>query len=348
MVFTGNPGTGKTTIARILGEIYKHLGVLSKGHMVETDRARLVAGYLGQTAIRTDEVISSALGGILFIDEAYSLTPENKDQFGQEAVDTLLKRMEDNRDDLIVVVAGYPKEMDRFVNSNPGLQSRFTKYIHFDDYSSDELTDIFLLLLKSDGYKMCQDSEEHIKQIFETMNSLRDEKFGNGRTVRNLYERTIRNVASRVVRTMPSDIQEVLQEDISIDDVRAVCVTAQRQEHEFHRHADMQLLRIALGEARLYAHGAWQFYVTEAENPEGVGCLPGVVGAFRHDALHRPAPQRAAPRQRHRFEFVGRTRRVGAVIRPGREDVGGALRAFGAHQMRDAGIVGRPPAVDRG
>jgi len=225
MVFTGNPGTGKTTIARMLGEIYKHLGVLSKGHMVETDRAGLVAGYLGQTAIRTDEVVSSALGGILFIDEAYSLTTEDKDQFGQEAVDTLLKRMEDYRDDLIVVVAGYPQEMDRFVNSNPGLQSRFTKYIHFDDYTSDELRQIFLLLLESGGHKMRLGSEDHIKHIFETMNSLRDERFGNGRTVRNLYERTIRNVASRVVSTMPSDIQEVLQEDISTDDVHAIMRT---------------------------------------------------------------------------------------------------------------------------
>jgi SpoVK/Ycf46/Vps4 family AAA+-type ATPase len=222
MVFTGNPGTGKTTIARYLGEIYMHLGVLSKGHMVETDRAGLVAGYLGQTALRTDQVISSALGGVLFIDEAYALTSEDRDQFGQEAIDTLLKRMEDNRDNLIVIVAGYPEEMERFINANPGLQSRFTKYIHFDDYSASELMQIFELLLKSSGHNMSSKSSNHLGDIFEEMDRLRDQKFGNGRTVRNLYEKTIRNVATRVIRTMPKNIKMVLPEDISIQDVHAV------------------------------------------------------------------------------------------------------------------------------
>jgi SpoVK/Ycf46/Vps4 family AAA+-type ATPase len=228
MVFTGNPGTGKTTIARILGEIYKHLGVLSKGHMVETDRAGLVAGYLGQTAIRTDEVITNALGGILFIDEAYALSSEDRDQFGQEAIDTLLKRMEDHRDDLIVIVAGYPGEMDRFINSNPGLQSRFTKYIHFEDYNANELREIFQLLLRSGGQQISNNGEQHLQEIFALMDGLRDEKFGNGRTVRNLYERTIRNMATRVIKTMPTNISEVLIEDVTKEDVYSVLRVNQR------------------------------------------------------------------------------------------------------------------------
>lgn len=222
MVFTGNPGTGKTTVARVLGEIYKHLGVLSKGHMVETDRAGLVAGYLGQTAIKTNEVIQSAIGGILFIDEAYSLTSEDKDQFGQEAIDTLLKRMEDNRDDLIVIVAGYPDEMTRFISSNPGLQSRFNKYIHFEDYNEEELRSIFGLLLKESGHYMERSSGGHLKNIFLEMDRLRGARFGNGRTVRNLYERTISNVATRVVSTKPSDINEILPADITRNDLLAV------------------------------------------------------------------------------------------------------------------------------
>jgi hypothetical protein len=200
--------------------------------MVETDRAGLVAGYLGQTAIRTEEVIKSALGGILFIDEAYALSSEDRDQFGQEAIDTLLKRMEDHRDDLIVIVAGYPDEMNRFINSNPGLQSRFTKYIHFEDYNAKELKEIFELLLRSGGQQIAKDGEQHLLDIFGLMDKLRDEKFGNGRTVRNLYERTIRNLATRVIKTMPTNISEVLMEDVTKEDVYSVLRVNQRIDDE--------------------------------------------------------------------------------------------------------------------
>jgi SpoVK/Ycf46/Vps4 family AAA+-type ATPase len=153
LVFSGNPGTGKTTVARILGKIYCDLGILSKGHLIETDRAGLVAGYVGQTAIQTKEIIEKAKGGILFIDEAYSLTPQNAGfDFGQEAVDTLLKAMEDNRDDFIVIAAGYPDLMKNFIGSNPGLQSRFNTFINFEDYNPNELLEIFLSLCRQHNY----------------------------------------------------------------------------------------------------------------------------------------------------------------------------------------------------
>lgn len=228
MVFTGNPGTGKTTVARTLSAIYKRLGVLSKGHLVEADRAALVGGYLGQTAIKTNELIDKSLGGILFIDEAYSLSSNSSsDQFGEEAINTLLKRMEDERDDLIVITAGYKEEMKGFINSNPGLRSRFSKYIQFDDYSAEELAMIFAQLLKKSGHTLSPECKDRLAFIFEAMDAMKDEKFGNGRTVRNLYERVVENLANRLANaSQDDDLFMIVPEDITIDDLNFVMGSA--------------------------------------------------------------------------------------------------------------------------
>ena len=198
LVFTGNPGTGKTTVARLLAKIYYQLGLLSKGQLVETDRSGLVAGYIGQTAIKTQEVIQKAIGGILFIDEAYTLKQNYSNDFGQECIDTILKAMEDNRDDLIVIVAGYPDLMQEFIKSNPGLQSRFNKYLTFDDYTPDELVEIFQSLC--DLYGMTADDEviAALKEKLDVLYQNRGKSFGNGRLVRNIVEKVYANQANRL------------------------------------------------------------------------------------------------------------------------------------------------------
>jgi SpoVK/Ycf46/Vps4 family AAA+-type ATPase len=198
MVFMGNPGTGKTTVARILGGLYREIGVLSKGHLVETDRSGLVAGYVGQTAIKTGEIVKSALGGILFIDEAYALAASAENDFGREAIETLLKLMEDNRADLIVIVAGYEAPMDKFISSNPGLQSRFNRYFLFEDYNTDELYAIFTALCAKNQYALSEDADKFALNLLEAMYNTRSDNFGNARDVRNLFENMVSVHADRV------------------------------------------------------------------------------------------------------------------------------------------------------
>ncbi len=198
MVFMGNPGTGKTTVARLLGGLYAAIGALSKGQLVEVDRSGLVAGYVGQTAIKTQEVIQSALGGVLFIDEAYSLSSGGENDFGREAIETLLKAMEDHREDLVVIVAGYTEPMEGFLSSNPGLESRFNKYIHFPDYTGPELNAIFHSQCERNGYRLDEEAEAFSEEFFQALYDGRDENFGNGRDVRNRFEDMVIRQANRV------------------------------------------------------------------------------------------------------------------------------------------------------
>lgn len=216
-VFTGNPGTGKTTVARILAKIYKRLGVVSKGHLVETDRAGLVAEYVGQTAVKTNKIIDSALDGVLFIDEAYSLISGGENDFGKEAIATLLKRMEDNRDRLIVILAGYTKNMKDFIDSNPGLQSRFNRYIEFPDYSAGELLQIFEANMKKYEYRFGEGAREYLQQYFENEVAHKDANFGNGRLVRNVFEKSLERQANRLAREVDLTTDRLSQ--IEIEDL---------------------------------------------------------------------------------------------------------------------------------
>ena len=198
MVFTGAPGTGKTTVARIIAKIYASLGILKKGHLIETDRSGLVGQYMGHTDAKTSEVINSALDGVLFIDEAYSLSKDSENDFGQEAIDTLVKRMEDDRGRLIVIVAGYPDEMKSFIESNPGLNSRFNTNIHFDHFTPNELLEIFQGMCEKNDYTINNGTEQKLINVFEINTKDNLDDFGNGRFVRNLFEKVLRNQAMRL------------------------------------------------------------------------------------------------------------------------------------------------------
>ena len=217
MVFMGNPGTGKTTVARIVSGLYAAIGVLQKGQLVEVDRSGLVAGYVGQTALKTQEVIKKAIGGVLFIDEAYSLSSGGENDFGREAIETILKAMEDHRKELIVIVAGYTGPMEKFLSSNPGLESRFNKYFFFPDYNGEQLMAIFRNQCKKNGYVLSEEAEKAAVALFTDLYENRSDNFGNGRDVRNCFEDMVVRQSNRVAQLdnpTKEDLMAVLPEDL--------------------------------------------------------------------------------------------------------------------------------------
>ena len=215
MVFSGNPGTGKTTVARIMARVYHSLGILSKGQLVEVDRSGLVAGYVGQTALKTQKVIEKAMGGVLFIDEAYALNGKSENDFGQEAIDTILKAMEDHRDDLVVIVAGYTELMDRFIHSNPGLESRFNRFLMFEAYTPEQMVAIFKMQCKKGCYVLAQGTEELVRDFIAEESA--DDSFGNARGVRNLFEHILvaqNNRLAKMENVTRDDLMQILPDDV--------------------------------------------------------------------------------------------------------------------------------------
>ena len=216
MVFSGNPGTGKTMMARLMSRIYHSLGILSKGQLVEVDRSGLVAGYVGQTALKTKKVIEKALGGVLFIDEAYALNGGSENDFGQEAIDTVLKAMEDHREDLVVIVAGYTELMEDFIHSNPGLESRFNRFMHFPDYSVEEMMGIFDMRCKGSCYELSEDARPLVRDYIAE-ESADQESFGNGRGVRNIFENIVvaqNNRLAKMETVTREDLMKITADDI--------------------------------------------------------------------------------------------------------------------------------------
>jgi SpoVK/Ycf46/Vps4 family AAA+-type ATPase len=219
-IFKGNPGTGKTTVARIISNIYKALGILERGHLVEVDRQKLVAEFVGQTATKTNDVINKAKGGVLFIDEAYTLLHGESDTFGKEAISTLLKRMEDERGEFVVIVAGYPDNMDQFLKSNPGLKSRFDRTFTFEDYSKAEMWEIMQSMLTAEGLSADKAATEFLQNYLDKVLLHRDKYFGNGRTVRKIVEKAVKNQHLRLAQLPPEKRKPVVMRKLTLADVK--------------------------------------------------------------------------------------------------------------------------------